>query len=124
MILLGKVTSCDRDRDRARKGTMGEEVWEGGEGIDRQAVWSRWESGPFATIALVSKKKKFRFSLVTAGLGRRIPLPTPHCRSDGEIRMTTSPLTNRKGFDLFSLCRPRRRPNKKTSHVSCGGFAC
>lgn len=34
--------------------------WErrfGKEGIDRQAVWSRWESGPFATIALVSKKK-------------------------------------------------------------------
>ena len=122
MILKGYVL-----RSRSRSGAkraMGEEVWEAGEGIDRQAVWSRWEPGPFATIALVSKKKKFKFSLVTAGLGRRIPLPTPHCRSDGEIRMTTSPLTNRKGFDLFSLCRPRRRPNKKTSHVSCGGFAC
>ena len=55
MILKGYVL-----RSRSRSGAkraMGEEVWEGGEGIDRQAVWSRWESGPFATIALVSKKK-------------------------------------------------------------------
>lgn len=113
-----------RSRSGAKKRTMGEEVWEGGEGIDRQAVWSRWEPGPFATIALVSKKKKIQVQFGYRRSREKNPLPTPHCRSDGEIRMTTSPLTNRKGFDLFSLCRPRRRPNKKTSHVSCGGFAC